>query len=362
MRPFQLSDLRDDHSLVTDEEGLRTYLSSRTVLITGAGGSIGRTLCRALADLSPGHLALVDFSEHNLYVLDRALSGHSVDYTLHFADVSDPAAVARIFRQQIPSVMIHAAAYKHVHLMERHPRAAFRNNTLATVRLLDRSEDAGVEQFVYISTDKAVAPRGVLGRAKQLSEWYVRATHAAASSLSGKAVRFGNVFRSRGSVVPLFERQIEEGGPLTFTHPDMTRYFMSDQEAASLILETLLLDAGPTYAFRMGDPVRIEMLARQLVKHHHPNTDPDDWIEQIGPRPGEKLQEHLVASGEQVSTTAHPDIVALHASLRHDRSTLNAYFQHLTDLHRAEGADALKRALLADTEEHDTEEHNVPQS
>jgi FlaA1/EpsC-like NDP-sugar epimerase len=350
MRPFQLSDLCEGRSLTISREDLRAYLASRTVLITGAGGSIGTTFCRQLLDLSPKHLVLADFSEHNLYRLDRTPSERcSCDaYTLCFVDVSDRTAMQRVLERHVPSVVVHTAAYKHVHLMERHPAAAFRNNTLATAQPLKASEQAGVDQFIYVSTDKAVAPEGILGRTKQLSEWYVRASAPDVSATTDrKVVRFGNVFGCRGSVVPLFERQIAEGRPVTVTHPDMARYFMSGQEAASLILQTPLLDEGSTYAFRMGDPVRIETLARRLVKHHHPEADPDNWIEHIGPRPGEKMREHLVASSEEVINTSHPDIVALRTSSVHDRSVLDRHFQRLQARDTSSEAAALRETLLA---------------
>jgi FlaA1/EpsC-like NDP-sugar epimerase len=350
MRPFELSDLRDGCPFTFDEESVRSYLSSRTMLITGAGGSIGTTLSQHAARLSPEHLVLVDFSEHNLYHLDRTLSEQlpAQTYTLCLTDVNDRAAMQRVFDRHEPSVVVHAAAYKHVHLMERHPEAAFRNNTLATVRLLETCAQRAVDQFVYVSTDKAVVPESVLGRTKQLSEWYVQAVRSdrAGTGCTCKVVRFGNVFGSRGSVVPLFERQIASGGPVTLTHPSMVRYFMSGHEAAGLILQTLLLDEGSTYVFRMGKPVRIETLARRLVRHYRPEAEPDDWIRRVGPRPGERMREHLLAPNETVADTSHPDIVALATASPHDRSTLEDHLRHLQTLCESSDAALLREALL----------------
>jgi FlaA1/EpsC-like NDP-sugar epimerase len=229
--------------------------------------------------------------------------------------------------------------------MERHPAEAFRNNTQASVNLLTLCEEHDVDQFVFVSTDKAVNPASVLGATKQLAEWYVR-TGAGATRCS--TVRFGNVFGTQGSVVPRFEENLAEGRPLPITHPDMERYFMSPEEACGLILQTLLLDAHPTYIFRMGDPIRIQWLAERLIEHWYPHVDPETMIEYVGRRPGEKMSEDLVADGETAHPTDHPSIVGLNGSIPYSRAELDAHLQRLQSVSSPmrESREKLRKLLL----------------
>jgi FlaA1/EpsC-like NDP-sugar epimerase len=340
-----LHDLLSRDPVRIDRTDLRDHLSGRTVLVTGAGGSIGAELTQQLASLNPFRIVAVDLSEYNLYQLEKQLRSSPYDGAQEFciADVRDEPIMDGLFERFRPDVVLHTAAYKHVPLMERHPVEAFRNNTMATVHLLDLCERHQVEQFVFVSTDKAVDPASVLGATKQLAEWYVR---AGSSDVKRKVVRFGNVFGSQGSVVPLFEEQLADGRPLTVTHPEMERYFMSVHEACSLILQTVLHDAFPTYILRMGEPVRIEWLARQLIERWYPQVDPSSMIEFVGRRPGEKLSEQLVMAHETAEPTDHPGIAGLRGTVPHSRADLDAYFEHLQTLALDHQSETLRRALF----------------
>lgn len=326
--PLRLDDLVPRTSVEIDRSTLRDVLSDRTVLVTGAGGSIGAELTRQLVDLNPFRLALVDVSEHNLYRLETALRTERYDSDLEFciADVRDASIMDDLFRTLRPDVVLHAAAYKHVPLMERHPAEAFRNNTMATVHLLRLCEEHAVDRFVFVSTDKAVNPASVMGTTKQLSEWYVRTAEPPPQCTT---VRFGNVFGTQGSVVPRFEEKLAAGQPLPVTHPDMERYFMSPEEACGLILQTLLLNSHPTYIFRMGDPIRIQWLAERFVEHWYPYVDPQKMIEYVGRRPGEKLSEQLVQDDEATHPTDHPSILGLAGPAPYTRAELDAHLHRL---------------------------------
>lgn len=339
----RLAELVPRPSLHIDRRALRDYLANRTVLVTGAAGSIGTELARQLVQLSPGALVLVDMSEHNLFRLEQVLAPAPHGVTLCLADVRDTEAMASLFVDHGPDVVLHAAAYKHVPLMERHPAAALHNNALATARLVDRSGCAGVEQFVFVSTDKAVAPAGVLGATKRLAEWYVR---TAAAPPARKVVRFGNVFGSRGSVVPRFERQLARGKPLTVTHPKMERFFMSAREAGHLILQTLLLDAAPVYALEMGEPVRIRWLAEQMIRRCAPECDPDDRIVYTGRRAGEKLAEQLHTAEERRVPTGCANIIGLDSAHPLPHADVDTILRRLRALSRRDGPAALREALL----------------
>jgi FlaA1/EpsC-like NDP-sugar epimerase len=344
----RLGDLVPRAPLDVDRSALDNLLSGQTVLVTGAGGSIGSELTEQLLTYSPARLVLVDVNEQNLYQLETDLRSRSVDASLSFclADVRDETRMDGVLAREQPGIVFHTAAYKHVHLMERHPAEAFHNNTLATAGLLRLAERHTVDQFVFVSTDKAVAPQGVLGATKQWAEWYVR---TAAPSLQARTVRFGNVFGSEGSVVPLFEEKLAAGEPLPVTHPEMERYFMTGEEACQLLLQTLLFETHPTYILEMGDPVQIQWLAEQMVQRWYPEATPSEMIQYVGRRPGEKLSEQLVSSDESVYQTDHPSILGLEAPVPHSRDTLDTYFQHLESLHdpaAPESADELARLLL----------------
>ena len=341
--PLQIETLLDRPAAEYDADSLRTYLAGRTVLVTGAGGSIGRELSRQLTRLGPAKLVLIDFSEFNLFHLEHTLlqegAGEGVSFRL--IDVRDGAAMDALFRETRPDVVFHAAAYKHVPMMERHPIAAFENNTLASIGLLHRCEAFEVDQFIFISTDKAVAPASVMGTTKRLTEWYVR---AASGGVKTKTVRFGNVFGSVGSVVPLFMEQIAAGGPVTVTHPDMERYFMSVHDACCLILQTLLFDVAPVYTLRMDPAVNIRWLAGRMIERLAPGRRVD--ITYTGIRPGEKLQEQLWSEHEQPVDTGHRDIVGLRSPAHFSRAELDAHLAGLVRLAALRDAASLRGALF----------------
>ena len=357
-----LSDLVPRPPVGIDRDSLRDTLSDRTVLVTGAGGSIGAELSRQLIALNPFRLALVDVSEHRLYRLETAVRTLPYDGDLEFciADVRDAALMDDLFRRLQPDVVLHAAAYKHVPLMERHPAEAFRNNTMATVHLLHLCDTHTVDRFVFVSTDKAVRPANVMGATKRLAEWYVRSTDAPPHCTT---VRFGNVFGSHGSVVPRFEQKLAAGEPLPVTHPGMERYFMSPEEACGLILHTLLLNEHPAYIFQMGDPIRIQWLAEQLIDRWYPHADPESLIEYVGRRPGEKLQEELVRGAETLHDTGHPSILGLRGPPPFSRAQLDAYLRRLQSASSPTRASREQlRKLLLNTQPDGRERAGAPSS
>lgn len=329
--PVKLSDIADRPPVRIDTRELRHLFRDRTVLVTGAGGSIGNVLCKQIMRLRPAHLVMADMSEYNLFKLENTIGSRyrDVPTTFSITDVRDPVATERLFRAQRPSIVLHTAAYKHVPMMERHPAASFDNNTLATRLLVDLASAYDADQFVFVSTDKAVEPRSILGATKRLAEWYVRSHD---SDMRCKTVRFGNVFGSRGSVVPFFEQCLREGDPLPITHPDMERYFMTADEACNLILQTLIHDDFPVYLLRMGDPIRIEWLARRMIEARFPGRSADQMIEYVGCRPGEKLKEQLVTPGETIRESTHDSILGIEGAPLLSKADLIARFDRFTSI------------------------------
>ncbi len=301
--PVGTADLLDRAPRVLDAARARDLIAGRRVLVTGAGGTIGGELTRQALALGPAHLTLVDASEFNLYAMERELADAGAPgWSVELGDVRDGARMAALFARARPEVVLHAAALKHVPLMELNPTEAVRTNlggALICARLA--RDTAGV--FTFISTDKAVNPTNVMGATKRAAEQAVRAV-LAGSPCCAAVVRFGNVLGSAGSVVPLFERQIAEGGPLTITHPDMVRFFMTVGEASSLVLQASALpDAGGVHVLDMGEPVRIEDLARQMIRLHGLRPGVDIAIRHTGLRPGEKLFEEIFYAAEEVRPT-----------------------------------------------------------
>jgi FlaA1/EpsC-like NDP-sugar epimerase len=326
IREVQVEDLLRRDAVVIDEPGLRDLVDGKTVLVTGAGGSIGSELARQVFDIDPDVLLLLDRAEGPLYDIERELallgerdSGtparggrHRARLGTRLANVASLESMRRIVDEDRPVMVLHAAAYKHVPMMEHHPADAVYTNVGGTVAALRASLDGGVERFVQVSTDKAVEPTSVMGATKRLAEIAV----AAVAQQSGRpyvSVRFGNVLGSSGSVVPLFQRQLREGVPLTITDPEMTRYFMTIPEASRLILQASLFgDPGDLFVLDMGDPVRIVDLARDLARLA--GRDPDSVpIRYIGLRPGEKLRESLFYEAESFEPTAHPKVLRVRA-------------------------------------------------
>ncbi len=341
--PLEVEYVLDRPSAQFDREALRSFLANHTVLVTGAGGSIGRELSWQLAQLQPKQLILVDFSEFNLFHLEYSLNRTPLPRPPVFKllDIRDLHHVEALLAETRPFIVFHAAAYKHVPMIEQHPVAAFQNNSLASVDLLHASERHGVSQFVFISTDKAVAPNSIMGTTKRLTEWYVRAANGA---MQTKAVRFGNVFGSLGSVVPLFAEQIAAGGPVTVTDRHMERFFMSGRDACSLILQVLLFNSAPIYTLRMDPPVNILWLAERMIDILSPERPID--IEFVGIRPGEKLTEQLWSGDETPVDTAHKDILGLTSPARFSRAELDEWLSYLKALAMQGDPDALRAALF----------------
>jgi FlaA1/EpsC-like NDP-sugar epimerase len=288
------------------------YLSGRVVLVTGAGGSIGAELCRQIARVGPKHLVLVEHSENALFEIRRELEEerHFARASAVLADCKDATRMREIFAEHRPSVVFHAAAYKHVPLMEENPVEAVRNNAVATRIAAAAAGEAGVERFVLVSTDKAVSPATVMGASKALAEWAVEAAQNRWRDTRYASVRFGNVLGSSGSVVQIFRRQIAQGGPVTVTDPKMTRYFMTIPEAVQLIIRSgELATGGEVFVLEMGDPVKIVDLAANMIRLAGFEPDVDIAIETIGRRPGEKIHEELFNPGELPQPTPAEKIV-----------------------------------------------------
>jgi FlaA1/EpsC-like NDP-sugar epimerase len=293
-----------------DEAVVGEVIRGRRVLVTGAGGSIGSELARQVARFGPSALALIDRSENALFLIERDLAERRPDCDVHarIADVQDRVLIQRLFDSFRPEAVFHAAAYKHVPMMERHPAEAVLNNVLGTRNVACAADRVGTERFVFISTDKAVNPSSVMGATKRIGELYTQ-SFARRSATRFVSVRFGNVFGSNGSVIPIFIEQIRRGGPVTVTHPEMRRYFMSIPEACQLVLQAAALgEGGEVFVLDMGTQVRIFDVARRLIERAGLRPGQDVPIVFSGTRPGEKLHEELTLRGEHTEATRHPAI------------------------------------------------------
>lgn len=309
-----IADLLGRGEVAADFAAIRPFFTGRRVLVTGAAGSIGSELCRQVARLDVAELALLDTDETGLAELRQQLQGTAA-LRLLLRSVTDEAGMDTVFADVRPQVVIHAAAYKHVDILEDNPEQAAVTNVGGTWRCIRAAERHGTERFVFISSDKAVDARGVLGASKRIGERMVRSLQSSPTSFS--AVRFGNVLASRGSVIPLFERQIAAGGPITVTHPDVRRYFMSIPEAVHLVLRSsCLAQPGGVYVLDMGDDVPIVTIAERLARLRGRRVPEDIQIVFTGLRPGERLREALVGEQEVTSATGHPRVSALLADDR----------------------------------------------
>ena len=311
VRDIAIEDLLRREPITLDTAAIRDAVAGAVVLITGGGGSIGGELARRVAALGPERVVILGRGENSLWEAHRQLTGlfpaQRVDIAL--CDIRNPQRLRRVFRTWRPEIVLHAAAHKHVPFLEAHPEEAIENNIFGTRNVLDAALDWGTRAFVNVSTDKAVNPVNVLGVSKRIGEIIIAREAARAGSAARLvSVRFGNVLGSRGSVIPIFKEQIRSGGPVTVTHPDMVRYFMTIPEAAQLVLQAGLLgDTGKVFALDMGAPVRIADLAREMVRLSGFVVDVDMEIRFTGVRPGEKLREELFTAEEGSQLQRHPN-------------------------------------------------------
>lgn len=310
LRDVQIEDLLGRDPVHLDNKNINSLIKNKTVLVTGGGGSIGSELCRQIVKYDPKRLVILDIYENNLYDIEMELRAEYPKLNLEaiVASVRDKARLNNVFETYKPEIVFHAAAHKHVPLMEKSPLEAIHNNVFGTYNVVNCADEYGVEKFVLISTDKAVNPTNIMGASKRVCEMIVQAKNKV-SKTEYAAVRFGNVLGSNGSVIPLFKKQIERGGPVTVTHKDITRFFMTIPEAVQLILQAVTYaKGGEIFVLDMGEPVKIYDLAVSLIKllGYEPNVDIP--IEITGLRPGEKLYEEILMSEEGLTSTKHDKI------------------------------------------------------
>jgi len=348
LREVRIEDLLGREPVNIDTREIEGFLKGKVVLVTGAAGSIGSELCRQIARFSPERLLALDQDESRLFELEGELKGSLSALALEImvADIRDPQRIEGVFAQHRPQVVFHAAAYKHVPLMEAHPAEAVKTNVFGTLTLAEAALRCRSEKFVLISTDKAVNPTSVMGATKRLAEMIVQA-------LGGRgetrfiAVRFGNVLGSRGSVIPLFQEQIRRGGPVTVTHEEMKRYFMITSEAVMLVLQAGAMgQGGEVFVLDMGDPVRIIDLARELIRLSGYEPDVEIPIVYTGPRPGEKLHEELLTAEEGAEATRHKQIYVARLSDLPDEAWLRERLDKLKQVTERQEIVELLRQLV----------------
>jgi len=328
LRDIQIEDLLGREPVDLDLGQIGAYLLGQTVLVTGAGGSIGSEICRQITRFKPKSIVLLGHGENSIFEIEQELDRrHPGQHTVAvIADVRDEHRIGRVFEQYKPDVVFHAAAHKHVPLMEANPEEALTNNVFGTRNVARAADKHGARRFVMISTDKAVNPVSVMGMSKRVAEMVVQAI-GSTSQTKFMAVRFGNVLGSRGSVVPMFRKQIAEGGPVTVTHPDMTRYFMTIPEAVQLVIQAGAMGkGGEVFVLDMGEPVKITRLAEEIIRLSGMEPGKDMEIVYTGVRPGEKLFEEILTTEEVATSTKHkkiyvakdaePDVEVLRATMR----------------------------------------------
>ncbi len=347
IRKVAIEDLLGRDPVVLDDEAIASDLRGSTVLVTGAGGSIGSEICRQVCRFQPKALVLLEQAENSLFQIHRELAAAFPSLTIHpcIADVCDVPRLNMIFREHRPEVVFHAAAHKHVPMMEWNPCEAIKNNVVGSRAVADLAHAHEARQFVMISTDKAVNPSSVMGASKRLAEIYVQAL-SQRSRTRFVTVRFGNVLGSAGSVIPIFQEQIARGGPVTVTHPEMRRYFMTIPEACQLVLEAGSMGrGGEIFVLDMGQPVKIVDLARDLITLSGLTPDEDIEIVFNGIRPGEKLFEELSADSEPVAKTRHPKIF-IGRLCPHAFEVVADELAQLREVAEGGNAEALRAALL----------------
>ena len=349
IREVAYRDLLGREVIKLEKELIGDYLRDKSVLVTGAGGSIGSELCRQVCCFKPKRIALYERAESSLFDIDLELKQNFKDVEIlpQLADTRDRNQLEYAFLASKPQVVFHAAAYKHVPILENHPWKAIKNNIQGTKNLVDFANRFEVARFVFISTDKAVRPTNVMGATKRVSELLVQGQNICELSRTQyMIVRFGNVVGSVGSVVPVFKKQIAKGGPVTVTHPDVTRYFMTIPEACQLILQAGAMgNGGEIFILDMGTPIKIDDMARDLIRLSGFEPDVDIKIEYIGLRPGEKLYEELLTDGEGIIPTSHEKIMVLQGT-ECDMDMLNGKIDKLRKLAQKNDADMIKEELM----------------
>jgi FlaA1/EpsC-like NDP-sugar epimerase len=336
LRDISIGDLLGRPEAELDQRGIDGWVKGKTALVTGGGGSIGSELCRQLLKHGAGELVVFDISENNAYNLNEELKlkfpgGAGGKVSVRIGSVQDAQRLDEVFDEFRPSIVFHAAAYKHVPLMEECPRLAFENNVLGTYNAALCACRHGAERFVMISTDKAVNPTNVMGATKRLAEMTVLGMNGMGAT-EFVCVRFGNVLDSNGSVIPLFKRQIEHGGPVTLTHPDIIRYFMTIPEAAGLVLEVgAMAEGGEIFILDMGQPVKIADLAENLIRMAGMVPGVDINIECVGLRPGEKLYEELLLDEEGIKKTLNDKIFVVRPVLGPEAQPLISFLDSGAD-------------------------------
>ena len=322
IRDVHVEDLLGREPVKVNLEEITGYVTNKTVLVTGAGGSIGSELCRQISKFKPKKLILLGHGENSLFIIENELKKTFPDVVCKsiIASIQDRKRIENVFSSHHPDVVFHAAAHKHVPLMESNPAEAIKNNVFGTKNMAECAHQFGAERFVLISSDKAVNPTSIMGVTKRIAEMFVQYLDET-SNTKFVSVRFGNVLESRGSVVPLFKQQIKEGGPVTVTHPDMVRYFMTIPEAVQLVIQAgAIAQGGEIFVLDMGEPVKISKLARDLIRLSGLQPDKDIKIEYTGIRPGEKLFEELLTSEELTTATKHDLIYVAKPSINHKQT------------------------------------------
>ena len=358
IRDVSYDDLLGRKPVKLDEIRIGEYIRGKKVLITGAGGSIGSELCRQVCRYGPESVILYERAESPLFEIELELK-ENFKYTKvvpRLADILDPQQLDKTFHQEQPQVVFHAAAYKHVPMLELQPWEAVTNNIVGTQNVVERARESQVEKFVFVSTDKAVRPVSVMGASKRLAEMLVQAQNGCTpTNTLFITVRFGNVVGSVGSVVPLFKKQIEKGGPVTVTHPDITRYFMTIPEACQLILQAGSMGmGGEIFILDMGTPIRIADMARDLIRLSGFEPDVDIKIDFIGLRPGEKLKEELITDGEGIVQTSHEKIMVLRGPVC-DIDMVNGEMEQLLRLAGSQDGEGIIKTLKGLLPEYRTE-------
>ena len=333
MRHVDIDDLLGREVVQLDMAQLEKFLKDKVILVTGAGGSIGSEMCRQVCAFGPKLLLLVEQAENPLFFIERELRKNFPDVPMKavICDITETSRVNQVYKDHHPQVVIHAAAHKHVPLMEGNPGEAIKNNVVGTRNMADAADAFGTDDFVMISTDKAVNPTSIMGSSKRIAEMYIQDLNNT-SKTHFMTVRFGNVLGSNGSVIPIFNKQIADGGPVTVTHPEMTRYFMTIPEASQLVLQAATMGSGgEIFLLDMGEPVKIVDLARELITLSGFRPGEDIEIEFSGLRPGEKLFEELSIEGEDMIATEHPKI-AIWKTISKERQTLRSGIEKVIDI------------------------------